>query len=773
MRSIMSRVISRYNLHIMKPRLYFVIPFVLLFCLAVGCKGQPPTATPTVTPTPLPPTPTLGKVSVEVTPAPDPSPVAVAYLEAWKQEDYAAMYSLLSRLSRDAITQELFTKRYRDTMAEAAARSVDTHILAAFVKSPFSAEVSYQVILHSVLVGDIQRDTVMNLSQENGQWRVQWDSTLILPELTGENHLQMDISTPSRGNIYDRRGSAIVAQSDAWALGLDTSKLDVNKIGGLLSLIYEATNIRPEVLRPKVEAYREQNFYLPVADLSSDQIAPYYERLLQYDAVLLTPFRARYYFDDGVAPHVTGYVRVVQADEVEEYKRLGYNPWSDRVGEMGLEHWGESYLGGKRSGTLKVIAADKSVVTILATSESQAAQAIYTTIDKDLQEQAQIALNGFRGAIVVLERDTGRVLVMVSSPGYNPNLFEPSNYNSSQMLATLFNPDTIPLFNRATLGQYPLGSVFKIVTISAALQSGLYTPETEYNCKYDFTELPGVTLYDWTWEHYLKDGRTQASGILSLPKGLMKSCDPYFFHIGYDFYSRGMISYVSDMAHGFGLGSPTGIQLDEEEGQVPVPDGALEATNQAVGQGKMLVTPLQVADFVAAVGNGGTLYQPSVVEKIVAVNGEPTYVFTSTIRGTLPISPTYLKVVQDAMVSVIGPNGTARSVGTYLNSYNIPAAGKTGTAQTGYTDPHAWFAGYTFANRPGKPDIAVAVLLENAGEGSEWAAPIFKAIVRLYFYPDQPREPFAWEKAVGVWKPTPTPTSLPTQAPEATPTPTP
>jgi cell division protein FtsI/penicillin-binding protein 2 len=708
---------------------------MLFFFFAVSCKGQPPTATPTVTPTPIPPTPTLGNVSVEVTPAPDPSPVALAYLDAWKQEDYGAMYNLLTRVSRD------------------------------------------QVNLHSVLVGDIQRDTVMNLSQEDGQWRVQWDSTLILPELAGENVLQMEVQPPSRGNIYDRNGSAMVAQSDAWALGLDTSKLDPNNVGSLLSLIYEATNIRPEILRPKVEAYAEYNQYLPVADLSSDQITPYYNYFLRMDSIMLTPFRARYYFDEGIAPHVTGYVRAIQAEEVEEYKRLGYNPWNDRVGEMGLEKWGEAYLGGKRGGTLKVIAADKSVVTILATTEPQAAQAIYTTIDKKLQEQAQLALNGFRGAIVVLERDTGRVLALASSPGYNPNLFEPSNINSSHLLGDIFNPVSTPLLNRATLGQYPLGSVFKIVTISAALQSGLYTPETEYNCRYDFTELPGGTvLHDWTWEHYLKDGVTQASGILNLPQGLMKSCDPYFYHIGYDFFSRGMTSYISDIAHGFGLGSPTGIQLDEEEGQVPAPeaDNPLEATNQAIGQGKMLVTPLQVADFVAAVGNGGTLYQPSVVEKIMDMNGGVTYAFTSTIRGTLPISPTYLTVVQDAMVTVIGPNGTARSVGSYLNSYNIHAAGKTGTAQTGlFTDPHAWFAGYTFNNNPDKPDIAVAVLLENAGEGSIMAAPIFKAIVRLYFYPSQPREPFAWEKAVGVWKPTPTPTGLPTTAPEATATPAP
>jgi penicillin-binding protein 2 len=758
-------------------KLCLSVIFLLALLLIAGCKRQPPsTPTPTLTPTLTPtPTATLGQPEVITTGVPDPGLVARTYLDAWKAEDYPTMYALLTRISRDAIPQDDFTRRYRDVFAEAALSNVDYDILASFVKSPSSAEVSYRVILHSILVGDIQRDTVMSLSLEEGQWRVQWNSTLILPELTGENGLRMEYFPPSRGNIYDRNGSALVAQSDAWALGLDTTKVDLNKLGGLLSLIYEAAKIRPETLRPKLEAYRELSYYLPVADLSADQIAPYYERLLNYDGVLLQPFRSRYYFDEGIAPHVTGYVMVIHAEDVEKYKRLGYNPLSDRVGAAGLEQWGESYLGGKHGGTLSVVAPDNSIVTILASTDPQAAQAIYTTIDKNLQEQAQLALQGLRGrgAIVVLERDTGRVLAMASSPTYNPNLFEPSNYNSQALLGEVLDPNTTPLLNRATQGQYPLGSVFKIVTISAALQSGAYTPETEYNCRYDFTEIPGVTLYDWTWEHYLKDGRTQASGILTLPQGLMKSCDPYFYHIGLDLFSRGMTTAVTDMAHGFGLGSPTGIEIVEEAGQIPPPASPLDATNQAIGQGPMMVTPLQVADFVAAVGNGGTLYQPKVVEKIVPTSGEPTYVFTPTIRGTLPISPTYLKVVQDAMVTVLGPNGTARSVGNYLSSYNIPAAGKTGTAQTGYTDPHAWFVGYTFANKPDKPDIAVAIILEYTGEGSEWAAPIFSAMVRLYFYPDKPREPFRWESAVGVPKPTPTPTFTPTPKPEPTETPTP
>jgi penicillin-binding protein 2 len=736
--------------------------FLLLVTLLISCqqKARPtPTATsiPTITPTS---TSTLGQPEKYTTSVPDASNTILAYLDAWKAEDYETMYSLLTAISRDAISQDDFTARYSNVYTEAALTNIDYEILASLVKSPYASEVSYRVTLHSILVGDIQRDTVMHLSLEAGQWRVQWDSTLILPELAGGNYLKMEYHTPSRGNIYDQNGHALAAYTDAWALGLDTGLVSTDYETALLSLIYEATGKRPEEIRPTLDAYRISGWYLPIADLSAEEIEAYYQRLLRYDGVLLNPFRARYYSGEGVAAHVTGYVAVIQADQVEQFKRLGYNPWSDRVGQAGLERWGESYLAGKRGGTLSVIAPDNSTVTILASTEPQAADSIYTTIDKDLQEEARSMLKGFgAGAIVVLERDTGRVLAMASTPGYNPNLFEPSNRNSSELIAKLFDPQTLPLYNRATQGQYPLGSVFKIINMSAALQSDLYTAESEYLCGYHFTELSDITLNDWTWDHYLKDGRTQASGLLTLPEGLMRSCNPWFFHIGLDLYDRGMTLNISNMARGFGLGQPTGIEIAEEGGNIPDPTSRLDATNLAIGQGNTLVTPLQVADFVAAVGNGGTLYRPSVVEKIVDANGDIVEVFTPTIRGTLPISPTLLQVVQDAMITVLGAHGTAVSSGKYLSSYRIAAAGKTGTAETGYGYPHAWFAGYTFVEDPDRPDIAVAVLVENTGEGSEWAAPIFARIVRMYFYPDKPREPLPWESQAGVWKtPTPTPT---------------
>ena len=747
----------------------FICLALLLAVVLASCASE--TTTPGVIPT-VSPTSTLAEPEVQTTRAPDPQVTAQAYLDDWKAEDYASMYSMLTPISQDAISAEEFEKFYRDVAAEAALSGWDYEILSSLI-NPRSAQVGYRVVLHSVLVGDLPRETQMNLSLEAGEWRVQWDEALLMPELHNGNYLRMEYRSPSRANIYDAVGSALVAQADAVAIGLDAGLVDPEFENSLLSDLYRLTGVRPESLQPQLDVYRQNGWYLAVADVSADSLSASGGNICNRTGVICQQFRGRYYFDDGIAPHVVGYVSAIQAEEVEYYKRLGYNVNSDRVGQMGLEAWGEEYLGGRRGGVLYLVAPDGAIITRLAESDPSPAQAIYTTLDKDLQSGVQAAMSKYRGAIVVLERDTGRVLAMASSPGFNPNLFEPQNFNSSYQIEELFNPDDLPLLNRATQGQYPLGSVFKIITMSSALESGLYTPESEYNCEYFFTELPDVVLNDWTYDHYLEDGKTQPSGILTLPQGLMRSCNPWFYHIGLDFFKRGLTTGISDMAKAFGLNVKTGFELPEEAGRIPEPASQLDSTNLAIGQGDTLVTPLQVAGFIAALGNGGTLYEPHVIERIAPPDGNPTYQFTPEIQATLPISETNLTTVQDAMISVVNnPRGTAYFVlGPFSKNYGIPLAGKTGTAQSGFGEPHAWFAGYTFANRDDKPDIAVVVIAERAGEGSEIAAPIFRRVLEIYFL-GKPQIKYPWESRIGVVAtPTPEVTDTPEGQEEPTPEP--
>lgn len=716
----------------------------------------------------MPPTATLGKVELQTTSVPEPLPAAQAYLEAWKNEDYPTMYQHLTAVSHGAITEEDFTKRYTEVVANAASNTWDTEILASLIKSPYAAEINYKVTLHSVLVGDISRDTVMNLVLEEGAWKIQWDDALILPELKGGNTLRMDVEAPARANIYDRDGHALVAQADAVAIGLAAGEVP-EEPGDLYALLQRVTGKPASKIQEEVDAVRAYNQYVPIGDISAEQVNQFLGSLSSYSGMRLTPFESRYYFGEGIGPHVIGFMSAIQPDEVDHYKRLGY-AWNERVGRMGLEIWGEPYLGGTRGGKLYVIGPDGATITLLAERGTEPAQAIYTTLDKDLQEAAQLALNGLNGAIVIMEKDTGRILAMASSPEFNPNLFEPTNANSYQGITDL--PYSYEL-NRATQGTYPLGSVFKIITMAAGLESGHYQKDTEYNCEYHFTELGQPILNDWTWEHYQEDGKTQASGILTLQGGLMRSCNPWFYHIGLGLFDKGLSTAVSDMAKGFGLGSPTGIEITEQPGNVPIAQSRLDATNNAIGQGDTQVTPLQVVNFIAAVGNGGTLYHPTVIEKIVPPFGDPSYVFTRTVRSTLPISPENLASIQEAMKMVVdNPRGTAyRPVGLWLKSYGVSIAGKTGTAQSGGGEPHAWFAGYTTENREDKPDIAVVVILEYQGEGSEWAAPIFSGMVYSYYYPGV-RPPFPWESQPGVWR-TETPEVTETVESEETETPEP
>jgi penicillin-binding protein 2 len=235
----------------------------------------------------------------------------------------------------------------------------------------------------------------------------------------------------------------------------------------------------------------------------------------------------------------------------------------------------------------------------------------------------------------------------------------------------------------------------------------------------------------------------------------MRSCNPWFYEIGYQMYESGRIVDITEMAEGFGLGSATGIeQVAEDVGNLDVPVSVDDAVQQAIGQSTLLVTPLQVARFIAAIGNGGTLYRPQLVEQIVPVEGDPVTVFEPETMGTLPIQPFRLEVIQQAMVGVVADErGTANF---RLRGLRIPAAGKTGTAESGSGDPHAWFAGYTTAaDATGQPDIAIAVVL----------APVFQRIVETYYY-GTPQTIYWFESTFGVTE-TPTPLGgIPTETPE-------
>ncbi|MCJ7512266.1 MAG: hypothetical protein MUO23_04780 [Anaerolineales bacterium] len=732
--------------------------------LLVGCGRDSPTGTPAE--------PTLPAPAVTSLEAPDPEQAAIGFLEAWREARYDDMYDMLSPLTTDGLSREDFTARYEKVRQDGAFDRIDYEIVSSLI-SPREAQVRYRVMLHSSAAGEIVRETGMDLKRVDDAWKVAWTDANILPELAGGNQLYLDFALPTRANIYDRNSLALAAQTDVVGVYVVPSQIgDEEAESAMLRALSRLFDQRTESLQARYEPFRGTDFLVPIGEASLEDFQRVQGTLESAGGTGWQIYPGRFYLNGGLAPHATGYVAQIRQEQLGEFLNRGYRR-DEFVGQTGAEQVYESALRGTPGGTLFLTDPSGNILAELGGQDPGLPQAVYTTLDRQLQQQVQQAIAEFRGAVVVLERDTGRVLAMASSPGFNPNLFDGRNPNSPGGLNELLSDQRNPLVDRAAVSGYPLGSVFKIITMAAALESGFYEPDTTYVCDGEFRELPGRVFYDWTVAKELPD-----HGELTLVQGLERSCNPYFWHIGLDLFNRGLPNALSDMARAFGLGAPTGLEIGDSAGLLPDPEWKLQNLGEAwnggdamqlgIGQASLNVTPLQVARFVAAIGNGGKLYKPFLVERIQSAEGQVSYQAQPEVAGTLPLKPETLATLQQAMTQVIrADRGTARRAFLGLN---LNIAGKTGTAESGVEDPHAWFTGYTDEGREDKPDIAVAVIVENQGEGSEWAAPIFRRVVESYFF-GAPRSLYRWEEQIGVPRqetPTPEPGE---ETPEATPTP--
>ena len=746
---------------------YLIFTLLLAACGLFGSTGPTSEAT-TQTPGSTLPPPGGG-----VTPPPNSEGTASAFMNAWADKNYAGMYSLLSPLSRDAISPEDFEARYKAAEQEMTLAEIQTSILAALPLGEVDAQVQFRVIYKTRLVGDLTRDLTIPLHNENGRWTVSWDDGLILPELKGGNTLYMAYKIPSRANIYDRNGLAFAAQQDAVALGLIPGQItDEDR---MLRVLSELLDRHPDVIKG-LYANAQSDWYINLGEISAEKYLENENTLLSLGGMVINTYKTRFYLNGPLgAPHAVGYVSLITKEELDHYRSLGYSG-SEWVGRTGLELWGEQYLAGKRGGTLVVLTPGGQVATSLAESDSEAGKAIYSTLDRELQKQVVQAMGDLPGAAVVMNINTGEILAMASSPSFDPNSFDPTNFNYSYAIQQLQSNPYSPLLNRVTNGVYPPGSVYKVINVAAALKSGLFKRDSTYTCTGYWKELgESFVKVDWTVEKELPP-----HGEIILPQALTYSCNPYNYHIGFQLFNLDP-EYLPKISREFGLGAPTGIvglssDNNEESGGL-VPDIKWKETNigekwtagdhvnLAIGQGYLQVTPLQMAMVFATLGNGGTLYRPQLVQSVAAPGEDPIYTFKPEVVGQIPITAEQLEIIREGLRGVVEDrNGTARPA---MVGLQVKVFGKTGTAEDLPRKPHAWFIGYTDAGQEDRPDIVVAVVLSNRGEGSEWAAPIFRRIVENYFFGRSYRL-YPWESDFGLTatpEPTLDPNAPPTTAP--------
>lgn len=465
-------------------------------------------------------------------------------------------------------------------------------------------------------------------------------------------------------------------------------------------------------------------------------------RQLDLPGVSVSVRARRSYLTDEMAAHLLGYLGEVNAGQLQQLRKRGYRR-GDEIGQSGLEKRWEWQLAG-RSGVEKVeVNATGRKVRMIDRLDATPGHDIELTLDMKVQRVAYDALQDKEGAIVVLEVDTGAVVAMVSSPAFDPNSF--ARGLTSGEWRQLTDDEETPLHNRALQGQFPPGSTFKIVTALAALEEGVISTDRRLFCGGSY-EVGDRVLRCWN-----KHGH----GHVTMHEALVQSCDVYFYRLA----QRLGVDKIARYARGFGFGAPTGIELDGESPGL-VPDRAWkkrrfgtpwypgETPLVAIGQGFLGVTPLQMASLVATVANGGTVYRPWFVRRVLSPEGQVMEEYGPVRKASLDLKGWSLAVVRRALFDVVHHQ---RGTGRRARSEVVEVAGKTGTAQVVQmigevvksedlpyaVRDHAWFVAYAPAR---DPEIAVATLVEHGGHGGAAAAPIAREVIEAYFRTESDRE---------------------------------
>ncbi len=531
-----------------------------------------------------------------------------------------------------------------------------------------------------------------------------------------------------RGILFDRHGVPLVDNRPAFTLSLIPRELDrdVERRDAVLGRVASLLQIPFEELVGAVERVPPDSFQ-PVRirrGLTLEDVAKVEEWKLELPGVIVEVEPQRVYPTSRFAAHLLGYVREANDEQLKagRYRR------GDMVGQSGLERLLDEFLRGRDGGEQIEVDAMGRPIRMITQTEPQPGAQVVTTIDRRVQETAERLMEGRAGSIVVMDPRTGDVLAMVSTPAYEIDRFT-GTIDRAAWLRVVQDPQH-PLLNRTIQSQYPPGSVFKVIVTAAGLQEGTLTPADRVYCAGEFQ------LGAWTFKDWKKEGH----GGVDLHKAFVQSCDVFFYQAGLKVGAAQIARY----ARMFGFAQPTGIDLGTEKpGLIPEPKprkgrGAAtwlagDTVNMAIGQGAVLVTPIQVARFMSAVANGGVLWKPRLVQRIERPDRGVVWSDDGKVMGHVELSPVVWAFLRQALWGVVneprGTGGAARLPG-------IDVAGKTGTAQTikdsksSKGQDHAWFAAYAPAK---EPEVVVVVLVERGGHGGETAAPIAKKIFETIF----------------------------------------
>lgn len=550
------------------------------------------------------------------------------------------------------------------------------------------------------------------------------------------NRIHLQKIPPFRGLIFDRHGALLVDNRPSYNFYIIPEDiLDCDELVESLKLLI---GIDPELVKDRLKKAPRSYPFKPILikkNISRNELAIIETNLFNLPGIIIRVEPQRNYIYGQLASHLIGYLGEISESQLNSGRYLDSEP-GDLIGKSGVERTWQKYLNGSRGGRQVEVDAAGRTLRVISSKSPIPGQNIALTIDKDLQGLAEKMLQDRKGAVVVMDPNNGEILTFASNPAFDPNLFIGGMGKTDW--EKLVSGKSFPLQNRVISGQYPPGSVFKIIVAVAGLEEGIIDPEEEISC------IGTYTLGNHSYRCWQKKGH----GNVNLHRALVESCDVYFYKMG----KRIGVDTIAYYARMFGLGKKTGFDLDyEEEGLVPTSQWKLntrgvqwqpgETISMSIGQSFLLVTPIQMVRLISAMFNGGVLYQPKVI-KWVRNEGEEIHTFSPTQMGRIDVKPENLEIIKNALVGVVNES---HGTGSRARLRGIQVAGKTGTAQVVTLDmlkdfeegeeipihyrDHAWFLAVAPAD---KPALAFAILIENGGHGGSAAAPIAKELIKKY-----------------------------------------
>jgi len=545
-----------------------------------------------------------------------------------------------------------------------------------------------------------------------------------------ENRLRVSYIKAPRGKIFDKFGNVLVYNVPSLDLILDIrgSENDLNLSGDELA---ELKNIFPERFDEMNDnlknAVQEDKLILLLKGIDQKEALKVAESYDKLPRIQVNKTAIRDYADGLIFSDILGYEGKIKKEEMEENSDYLL---TDSIGKKGLEKYYEKYLRGKMGKTNVEVDSKGHVVRELGTEEPESGSDLVLNIDSQLQKKLFDSLSAIlekenlkSGAAVALDPRNGAVLAMVSLPSFDNNLF--ARGISTDEYSQLANDSDKPMFNRAVSGEYAPGSTFKPVMASAALTEGMIDENTQIESR------GGISVGGWFF------GDWKAHGFTDVKRAIAVSSDVFFYSVGGGYGNiRGIgIDNIKKYASLFGYGEISGIDIpNEASGFLPTEKWKEDTLGEkwyigntyhaSIGQGYITATPLQVANSIATIANGGTLYRPRLVSQIK--NGDETIYNKAEIVRDNFISPRILKIVREGMRETV-TEGTATS----LNDLPIEVAGKTGTAQYGGDGKtHGWFVSFAPYDNP---EIAMAVLVEGQSDEDYNAVPVTKEVYNWYF----------------------------------------